>query len=231
MDNNGDGLLERFLRVHGVELDDEVIPYIDNYLDQVQPLIADEQFLEHIAYTLGMPPNFFGNATQYRTLLWVIVSIYKIKGTEPALNALFALIGLQVQIVPIYTDCLRYDTRPLIYDDPANLYDSCCKKCIRYRLEWGQFQSCQNPVIPVVIGESLTPELQATIEALLCFLMPLHSNLEGLTEAFFVCDQTNLKIGETIMVRMSEGTYYDTGEVYDDAIIYDQYTLITSYYL
>ena len=82
VDENGDGLLLRYLSIFGDELDQEVIPTIECYLNIIDAQNCDAQYLTHISDVLGNPPDIFGDDDMYRNLLSYICSVYKIKGTK-----------------------------------------------------------------------------------------------------------------------------------------------------
>jgi len=92
-DEQGNGLLVRFLGIFEDELDEEVITYIENYLDIFDPLTCDAKFLGHLAYQLGNPPNLFRDEDKYRKLLTYIPYINQIKGSKESYRILFRLLG------------------------------------------------------------------------------------------------------------------------------------------
>lgn len=119
-DTNDEGLLERYLRNFGLEIDGEVMNRIEDYLTQVDPLVCDEKFLNHIAYALGNPPDITSSVAEYRKFLIYSLAIYKIKGTRRSYEILFNLLGLNVFIKEEYIDDVLYDNAE-IYDKGAIL--------------------------------------------------------------------------------------------------------------
>ena len=95
-DLQGRGTLERYMGILGEELDEEIVPLIENYLDVVDAQVSPERFLIHLSDTLGNPPDISQNLAEYRNILSFIVSYYKIKGTEAAYQLFFSLLGFNI---------------------------------------------------------------------------------------------------------------------------------------
>tara|TARA_R110001599_G_scaffold15757_6_gene65431 strand:+ start:29412 stop:30176 length:765 start_codon:yes stop_codon:yes gene_type:complete len=229
VDSNGEGLLERYLEIFGLEIDDGLQSQIDDYLDIVDPILCEPQYLRHISYTLGTPPDFFQNEAQYRILLATIVSIYKIKGTLKALQALAGLFGFTVNIIPILPDCTRYDKGVKVIYDDGLIYDTCCLPCKYYNLLWSQYP-CIGPIPPpYTIGDINTPENIALMEAILCFLMPLHARLQSIQDTVFVCEFIGVRVLDQVMIQITDILLYDNSERYDATNDYDLGNTTTIY--
>lgn len=127
-----DGLLERYLDIFGLELDNQFTPYIDSLhllydaigLNNI-PGNNTDRFLIHIADTLGNPPDI-GTNDQYKTLLRYLIHILKNKGNRASLDMYLALFGYQVsEIVIDPYDSLVYDNLPTPAKyDSGRLYDT-----------------------------------------------------------------------------------------------------------
>lgn len=222
----GEGLLERYLKIFGLEINDELQSQIDDYLDIVDPVLCEPQYLTHISYALGTPPDFFQNQANYRLLLATIVTIYKIKGTLKALQALAGLFGLTVNIIPLTQNCLLYDTKGPTYDS-TELYDTCCSPCKLYKLQWSQ-HPCIGPIPPPYsIGALSTQANIDLMNAILCFAMPLHASLTEMQETVFVCEELNLTPTEQVVVVITDILLYDDGDTYDTTGEYDTGNSIT----
>jgi hypothetical protein len=225
-DINGEGLLERFLRIFGDELDTEVIPQIEDYLDIRVPGDSPSNGLVlHLAYSLGNPPNLFGSNLQYRRLLGVIIAIYKIKGTLKGLQILGNLFGITLSIQPLGTSCPKYDMN-VLYDDGA-LYDNCCRPCHYYNLLWSP-HPCIGP-IPSPYSLGATAAQLRLMERILCFMMPMHAKQVDTIQTVFVCDEANLDITEEVVVIVTKLNQYDALYEYDTPLEYDNGNAITIY--
>src|SRR6478736_1028349 len=82
-DANDKGLLQRYLENIGEDIDDNILPFIDNLLDIIDPTKQANtgyKFLNTLAYTVGSPPDIFlgdpAQAEKYAKLINHIVSIY-----------------------------------------------------------------------------------------------------------------------------------------------------------
>lgn len=133
-DANDKGLLERFMESFGDEIDNEIIPYIENYLDIFDALNVSDELLGHLADTLGNPPDTLGYPDKYRLLLKYLVSLNKLKGTIPAYELLFKIFGVNIVIDEFEIDKHFYDTGEY-YDDGSILYDTNCPICSGYEIQ------------------------------------------------------------------------------------------------
>lgn len=135
-DGNDKGILERFLGILGIELQDEFITPLEQLIDQLDPTTAADQYLSLLAFTVGNPEDILGDTDSYRTRLTQAITLYKNKGTVKSYRVLFALLGYTVNVVDhipsdmIYDNGNEYDTG-LQYDT-----DRCSLGCIEYSLEY-----------------------------------------------------------------------------------------------
>lgn len=153
-DAEGKGILERFLSIFGVDLDEITLPLLENTTDILNPeksvdLLnqilnptgADNgKFLNHIAYGLNNPIDVLPDEAQYRKLLSFVITLYKLRGTKLAIRYWGYLIGIPLEVVEINTPRLRcddgyqYDSNIITSEstiDPAR-YDSACLPCSEY---------------------------------------------------------------------------------------------------
>lgn len=183
-DNNGEGLLERYLSIFGAEIDEEVIPSIRCYLNIIDAEICEERFLTPLSDSLGNPPDVFQDVEAYRNLLSYIASFYKIKGTKESYELFFGILGYDVildEIVPPFAAVEatlgdRYDLGPELQYDldiPEFTYDQGqCEPCSQYDLTLNP-----KPGNITVITESLTRRINETIK----FNEPINAILRNLT--------------------------------------------------
>ena len=141
---NGEGLLQRFLGVIG-----EYFDYLFSLAQSVMgagsdtglinPITTEEQYLEYIAEYVGNPPILYKDEEgmiMYRQMLKYIVTLYHWKGTEKFYKALFGFYGLGIEIEEDTPDpssafnrydygeggsALNYDYDDLRYDE----YEPC----------------------------------------------------------------------------------------------------------
>jgi hypothetical protein len=134
-DINGEGLLQRYLRGFGVELDEEFIPYIDSFIDIIDLEKCDDKFLPLIAYLLGSPPNMDGTYATYRKLLLYAIALYKVKGTIQAYNIIANILGMSITIQEaIPAKKITYDDDSNPHYDEGFIYDSTCDNCSDYTI-------------------------------------------------------------------------------------------------
>jgi len=225
-DANGEGLLERYLRIYGLEIDEEIIPQIENYLDIIDPLICDEKFLNLIAYQLGNPPDFFGNTSLYRKFLSIIIQIYKIKGTRKSYIQLFALLGYTVDLIMFYPTDSVYDNEEIYDDEPLVLYDDVCGTCVPYFiLFYPEDTDCQNPQVYYI--PEVGPDIWQLFRRVACFLEPINAKLLGIIPTLPICEKVSLSISEQVIITIEDQIYYDDNNEYDEDPV-ETYDLNTS---
>lgn len=179
-DINGKGTFQRFLSVFGLELTNEVINKLENFIDELDPYTADDVFLTQIAWALGNPPDILQDTEIYRTILSQIIKIYQIKGTKKSYELLFALLGFSVELDEIFPGDNQYDIG-LIYDDDseeATTYDfnSCEVTCTPYDLLYTN--------LPGRGTDPLSSDQEDALKALITDLIePLGAVLRDLTYA------------------------------------------------
>lgn len=127
-DENGKGILERFIEVCSEYFDDNITPNIDNLLDQIDPDTAQSLFLNYIWEYFGYLPFAWGvlignndedwdfskdqisrwmnTLTAFpkadaRKMLKYAISLYKIRGTEAFYQILGRFYGVQFTITPV----------------------------------------------------------------------------------------------------------------------------------
>lgn len=216
-DNTARGLLERYLEIYGTEIDDEIVPFIENYLDIVDVTRSDDKFLVHTAYTLGNPPNLYGNTADWYKILKYIVDLYKIKGTAKSYRLWFALWGLHANLVQYRPKEYFYDSDNLHDEDWT--YDSGCPTCSFYEIfvniltnDCGQGQ----------VYTPLTEEILNLIALLISLNEPINAVLKDIVPTAFLCDTVQFCIGETVAISLTAANIiYDDSNLYDDNETYD----------
>lgn len=209
-DNNGKGLLERYLGIFSSYIDEDIYPQINNYLNIIDASICEEKFLTHLSDVLGNPPDVFKNEEQYRNLLSYIVSIYKIKGTEDGYKLFFAILGFEVEIEEIIPNLNSnlYDGEDL-YDNTSNYDIGQCQPCSLYNLKF--YISSGEQMLDV----STVLLLQAAID----FNEPINATLGKLTYVLFLEDEMSISISDDYLLIGEEVELYDTGNIYDEEIL------------
>lgn len=229
LDINKEGLLERYLRVYGLELDEEIIPGLENYLDILDPLLCDEKFLNHIAYQLGTPPDLFNTTSLYRKFLSIILGIYKIKGTRKSYILLFSLLGYAVDLIINYPEDTVYDDGNE-YDDEENFYDDTCGTCVEYTIIFHSSEAdCQHPELFII--PEITEEIEQLFRRVACFLEPINAKLLGLIPSMPICESVGVSFSEEVTITINNLVFYDTESEYDDNLEYDPGSLTTITYI
>lgn len=171
-DSFNEGLLERYLKIPGGELDDEVVPYIKDFLDIIDIVNCDEKFLPLIGSILGYPPAIDGNNNTYRKILSYAVAIYKIKGTKKSFEILFNMLGMDIVITELVPKKkITYDMDAVLYDE-THLYDSECDHCGIYNIEY-TFQPGFGPISPTIL---------IYINNIINWLQPINAKIGTITQ-------------------------------------------------
>ena len=191
-DVEGNGLLKRYLRVVGIELDEEFISYIDNFTDLIDYIECDDKYLPLIGSILGYPPSIDGLSTTYRKILANIMAIYKVKGTIRSYEMLFNLLGLEVSILEeVPKKAVTYDLPGRFYDK-GEQYDSHCEYCSGYWILYNSKDDTCN------VHNAVEAPLLDTVKNIICFLNPINATFLGMIEKYKVCDDLILNIEDEI---------------------------------
>jgi hypothetical protein len=226
VDANGEGLLERYCRIYGLELDEEYVDQLEDYTRILDPLITDSKFLNLIAYQLGSPTDIFSDESLYRRFLSIIIQIYKVKGTSIAYDLIFGLLGWNVQLIIIYPQDIVYDDDHKYDEEEPVLYDDVCGTCVEYYLLITPIGTdCQNP------GAWINPDISDIYNELkkaICFIEPINAKLLGIVPTLPICEEAGLSPSESIVIEISETINYDEDHLYDDSEVYDSTLLSTT---
>lgn len=221
-DSNNQGLLERYLSNFGIELDDELVDYIHNFMDILDIKTTPDKFLPALAVLVGSPPDLDGTAATQRKLLEYIVSIYKIKGTECSYNLLFNMLGLGASITQLPNEVqIRYDTNN-IFDDPSGLikYDLSCEPCTFYTINYWDVND--SPLVPIV--HPVSPNIIAHLTDIICLIQPIDCKLQNLNHALRFNQTITPTIDNNITISIQRPNAFDLGLIYDNAVNYDDFT-------
>lgn len=151
-DTSGKGLLERYLRGIGTEVDDNLVDFIINLLDILSPQLSPESLLVFLSSNLGYIPSFDQDTNTYRRILSAAPALYKLKGTVLSFEMLFEILGYTVEVVEeLPLKPVIYDSG-FIYDDPANRYDSECQWCSGFYLKIWPISNPETFEIPESVG-------------------------------------------------------------------------------
>lgn len=216
-DANDQGLFERYISAFGEELDDEVVPLIDNVLDILDAQITPDRFLTHLSESLGSPPDVSITPAQYRNLLSYIVDFYKIKGTIQAYELFFYFMGFELtinEINPInvtYDNGNNYDSE-LVTDLLDLQYDMYCATCSYYTIDF-------SAVDPGNIA--LTPEIVDKLTLAIDFNEPINAILIDFTYGVTFNDLVTTCIEDEVTIQPVENRFYDTGVQADSGRPYD----------
>lgn len=223
-DLDGKGLLERFLTIFGTEVDLEIIPQIECYLNIIDTSICHEKYLIHLSDVMGNPPDIFLDQVLYRKLLRYIVSVYKIKGTIAAYELFFSLLGFGVVIteLPVTNEESSYDNEGS-YDtgNPDSIYDQTrCSPCSYYTIDFYPLNNTDG-----IIDSTTLQKLRLAI----FFNEPINAKLLSLTSNFTIEDTLGINISDETSNESASVERYDTDLDYDDSEEYENlFTIGTS---
>lgn len=170
----GEGIWQRYLRTFGIELDENIKPFIDNFIDIIDLSLTDDKYLPLVGNILGDPPTT-GDNSIYRKILAYATAIYKVKGTEQAYRILFNLLGMEIDefIYEVPKQKITYDMPGVRYDeDPIFTYDTECQMCSTFTIKYTS-----------ISGDPISPETLEEIENLVGFIQPINATLIAIEEA------------------------------------------------
>lgn len=184
-DPNGEGVLKRYLRLYGLELDENFWPFMNNFIDLIDVMECDDKFLPLIGSILGYPPTINTSTDTYRKILLYAVAIYKIKGTKKSFQILFNLLGLEMDIIEdMPRKKIHYD-KPFTYYDDEWKYDSHCDYCSGYHIIYNSVNdNCITGTMYNVPKAVLN-----SIPNIICFLNPINATFLGLIRRYKICDE------------------------------------------
>lgn len=232
-DHEGKGVLQRYVKTFGAEIDEEVITYLDEshenyYLNNIEALKIKEKLIPIIQYLLGSPPSIL-EGEDYRKILQYIVPIYTIKGTRLSYKLFINLLGFEVEIIEhepgefvgeIGEQLLTYDFDPELFYDEGNLYDSnigetetLCVYCSDYTL------------LLKSLGPSLTEEVIDKIKEIIVFIEPINAVLREILLAIDKFEDTlEICFKQDVRIKVLIIPNYDLGLLYDETLLYDSDT-------
>lgn len=198
----GKGFFVRYLESFGEEFDEEIYPFVANFMDLFDTIKTPDRLLGHLSFILGIPPTVDNNFTVYRRVLAFAVQLYKIKGTAKSYELLFDLLGLKIKIQEeVPANAVVYDAG-FIYDD-SKVYDFDCATCSYYSI---LYYDPNNPLQPV--SQTILDKFSLVI----CFLEPINSKLRGYVRTLYLEDTFDLNIEDTaIGFNVSTGGAFDGG--------------------
>ncbi len=213
-DSNNEGTLQRYLSVLGLELDDEIVPALENFILEIDPQTASNDFLNYISDTLGNPPDIFLDENLYRTLLNFIINVYKIKGTKQSYELFFSMMGFNINITEFPNQKTRsWDTGDF-YDTLDVDYDEGCYPCSDYEI---LFTSAGNPLIP--LDQTTLEKLRSIVP----FVEPINANLRSLIFGILITEDVNFCVEQEVKFTVFDNQAYDNPSyAYDQAgLLYD----------
>lgn len=211
VDSNGEGLVERYLRNFGMEMDENFYPFIYNFLDLFDALKCQAELLPYLSFLIGSPISIDNTEETYRRVIRYAVQVYKVKGTLLSYQMLFNFMALDVTILEDTPGLpVTYDAEPLfIYDDPDGIkqYDTDCAACSGYSVLYNEFN--HDPLFEPI---TISADQKTIAQKIICFLQPINATFNGYTRRLILFDEFPIDITDE-----SEFTGADTsGEFSDD---------------
>lgn len=210
VDPDGEGLLERYLRNYGMELDEDIKPFIDNFLDLFDATKCNVTLLPNLAFILGLPISIDNTEATYRKVLQYAIQLYKVKGALPSYQMLFNLLGMEITILEDTPQTpVIYDANPVfIYDDSTGIrtYDTDCAACSGYFIAYNSSSD------PLNIN-SLPPAILVIAQKIICFLQPINATFNGFIKRLNITEPFPITLNESSTV---EAFLQEPGEFSDD---------------
>lgn len=197
----GQGLLQRYLSVFGQSLDEDFVPFIDNFTDIIDYETCDDKFLPLLSGIIGYPPNIDGTDATYRKVLGYAIAIYKIKGTIESFNILFNLLGLEILIqAEVPPQSIFYDQPNSIYDaEVPEDYDQECAYCSGYTIA---YNSEEDTTIPWVYN-TVPPSSLQSAQNIINWLNPINAQFSGFIRRIKIRDGFTLNATDSYTLTLS----------------------------
>lgn len=182
----GEGLLQRYLRIFGTSLDNDFIPFIDNFSNIFDYEKCDDKFLPLLSGIVGYPPNIDGTTETYRKIIGYAIAIYRVKGTLQSFEIAFNLLGLEISIIEeIPTKAVLYDAANSAYDDgPPELYDTLCAYCSGYKIAYNSELDTTDPWVYNTISTTVLNNIPNIIN----WLSPINAQFNGIVRRIKIRD-------------------------------------------
>lgn len=167
------GLLERYLNTLGLELDLELVSFIEDFMDILDAEKTPNKFLPFLSGLVGYIPSFNTSPETYRRIISSALAIYQIKGTLRAMELVFNILRYNIFIIEeLPLAKITYDNGNT-YDHEIAQYDSSCAYCSNYHL-------VISPIDPVENFE-ITEDLLNLVKRITSFLQPINAKFAGAT--------------------------------------------------
>lgn len=201
IDGFGEGLLRRYLRAYGVELDEEFMPYITTFVDIIDIESCPDKYLPLLATLLGNPATPDTTPAIYRKVLAYAIQIYKVKGTAESFQLMGNLLGLSLTIVEATPRRrITYDNKPsMVSYDQGHIYDSTDDYCSAYWLGYSSTDDTTSPFTQNAISQVTLDKIQRV----LCFLQPINAIFAGFIPAARFRDVADITLNDSNTTTIS----------------------------
>lgn len=171
-DAQGRGFIYRFLEALGIELDQELMPFIDDFVNKVVDIDqGDSNFITYWEDYQGDIENYTLTESSRRNVIKTINSIYGIRGTFESVRAVLLLRGLEILgISNITQNKYRYDSGTR-YDEDSR-YDTGCTQCSTVILKTFQEVDTTDKIIPRLLELVLPFDVFYTFETIEGIITP-----------------------------------------------------------
>ena len=167
-DSEGKGTMERYNEILGMQADEDIIPFIDNMIDNT--LVPDtmlDKFIPYLESMVGLDP-LIDDLTIRRQVLKNILRIYKVKGTKKSYEIVFKLLGFD-SIEIIEQDISFGFDSPLTLDDVNRVFDD------------GSCYTCGFYTINLTGTAAFTEDLSKAIRNAIKLVEPINARLLEIT--------------------------------------------------
>lgn len=171
-DVNGKGTLERFNEIIGQDLDLEVVPLMENLVENIYPpTTVWDRYIPYLESMFGFKNKtwnlYLSNSLPTRrTVLQVITRLHSIRGTRRGYEICFAMLGMSA-VLTEYPAGYGFDSH-VTFDDDNRTFDSTCPTCSDYSLD--------------LTGTlALTPDIIQAIGSIIIFNEPINARLRSIT--------------------------------------------------
>lgn len=171
-DSEGKGTLERYNLALGKDFDAQLLPKIENLLQNViLPSYNDSSYLSYLEQGVGNAVLFLSDDVPTRRKLQrQITRFYEIKGSVRSYEIMFSLIGFQATITETYAEG-GFDSSET-FDSSNRTFDTFCSLCSTYSIDLTRLDSTTT---------AITATEQDAIEAIIAFNEPINAKLSALT--------------------------------------------------
>lgn len=170
-DNTGAGLFERYNKIVGKSMDNEIYTLVGNLMKNIyDPETCFDRYVVYLESMMGFnqtPAVIYlsQNLTTRRNMLKKILKLYSIKGTKRCYSILFGMIGVSMVMTENFNE-YGFDSS-VTFDDEYRTFDGRCDTCSIYTL--------------ALTGPTFSLNIYEAVVSIINFNQPINAVLKSVT--------------------------------------------------